>query len=263
MAIIQILLGQIDLLWRDPVGNLEKLERLLDPLTGSERTLLVLPEMMSTGFTDDLECLIEPPDGPWELRFRELLARRRLSALVGLARRHGEEIYNESLVFHVVGSDSGPPQHAYRKIRPFKSENKVVRPGTEVSTFSFSGATVCPLICYDLRFPELFRAGLRAGTEIFVVIASWPDLRHGHWEGLLRARAIENQAYVIGVNRCGQDPHFSFAGGSLVVDPHGEVVHHAGAGETIAAVEIDLEAVRSWRQEFPAVADYLNDPERA
>ncbi len=260
MTIIRIFLGQLNTLWRDPAANLEKLRGLLNPLAGGDDALLVLPEMMSTGFTDDLEVLAEMPGGPWEQAFHQLIREKSLPALVGLVRRHGEQLFNETIFMHPSESEA---QVAYRKIRPFKSEHKVVTPGSEVITFEFRGAVVCPLICYDLRFPELFRAGLRQGAEVFVVMASWPDPRHHHWECLLKARAIENQAYVIGVNRCGDDPNAHHAGGSVVIDPHGVVVDHAGETESIREVEIDVQEVRDWRAAFPPVTDYLRKPQLA
>jgi predicted amidohydrolase len=114
---------------------------------------------------------------------------------------------------------------------------------------------VCPFICYDLRFPELFRQGARHGAELFVVIANWPSMREDHWVTLLRARAIENQAYVAAANRCGKDPWLPYPGRSLIVDPHGAVLIDAGPAETAISADIDPANVRSWRNEFPILRD--------
>lgn len=260
MAVIHIFLGQMEILWRDPRGNLERLRTLLGSAKGSEDSLLVLPEMMSTGFTDDLQSVVEPEGGSWERDLHGIVDRHGFPTLFGVARQQESTITNEAVLFRPGAFQT---HAAYRKIRPFRSENKVVSPGAELAFFEFCGARVCPLICYDLRFPELFRAGLRQGAEIFIVMASWPDPRHHHWELLLRARAVENQAYVVGVNRCGDDPMFHHAGGSMVVDPHGEVIYHAGDQESLGSVAIDVQAVREWRAEFPAVKDFLNDPKFA
>ena len=258
MAIIHILLAQLTILWRNPAENLDRLGGLLAPLSGSAGRLLVLPEMMSTGFTEDLDALVEPPGGSWEVGFRRVLEAAALPCLLGIARRQGSEITNEALFLNAGASE---PLASYRKIRLFKSENAVVTPGREVTTFEFHGVRFCPLICYDLRFPELFRAGLRQGAEVFLVIANWPDRRQLHWERLLQARAIENQAFVVGVNRCGDDPEFHYAGGSMVVDPQGKVLYHAGDRESITSVAIDVQQVRDWRAEFPPTSDYLRDPD--
>jgi predicted amidohydrolase len=258
MTSFHVFLGQLSLLWRDPPGNLERLSELLGNVSSEAESLLVLPEMMTTGFTEDLAGLAQPPGGEWERRLQAVVDAHGGVTLAGLARRHGDAIKNEAVWFRPGGDQA---EGLYEKIRPFKSEHKVVTAGDEIRVFEHRGAIICPLICYDLRFPELFRAGLRLGAEVFVVIASWPSPRHDHWEGLLRARAVENQAYVIGVNRCGDDPNFHFRGGSMVVDPHGKVVYHAGEEEGIGEVSLDLNEVREWRELFPAVRDYMERPE--
>ena len=111
------------------------------------------------------------------------------------------------------------------------------------------------MICYDLRFPELWRIAAAAGAEVFTIGASWPDTRHAHWRALLVARAIENQAYVIGVNRVGTDPHLRYAGESMIVAPGGEVLAEAGRGPTVLVGNLDMIALRRWRDDFPALRD--------
>jgi predicted amidohydrolase len=117
------------------------------------------------------------------------------------------------------------------------------------------GWNVQPTICYDLRFPELYRATGVRGAELICVIANWPAARESHWLTLLKARAIENQAYVAGVNRCGRDPNVEYSGRSQIIDPRGEVVADAGSAETIIAAELDREALRAYRAKFPALND--------
>ena len=218
--------------------------------------MLVLPEMMGTAFTDDLDDLVEPAGGPWENQLHQLLVQHQLPALAGIARRQANGSITNEAVF--LDPNAAIPTKGYQKIRPFRSEHKVVTPGKTVTTFEYAGVRYCPLICYDLRFPELFREGLRQGAEVFLVIASWPAPRQNHWEMLLQARAIENQAYVVGVNRCGDDPNFHYSGGSMVIDPWGTVLYHAGDSECIKRVDIDVQQVRDWREEFPATRDYLS-----
>ena len=120
---------------------------------------------------------------------------------------------------------------------------------------TWEGLKIAPFICYDLRFPELFRPAARAGAELIVVIANWPARRSEHWVRLLQARAIENQCYVLGVNRCGEDPTLSYDGRSALFDPLGVPVFELDAREQVRSVEIDLAAPRAWREEFPALAD--------
>jgi predicted amidohydrolase len=118
---------------------------------------------------------------------------------------------------------------------------------------------VAPFICYDLRFPELFRAALDHGADLMVVIANWPIARVDHWTTLLKARAIENQCYVLGVNRCGHDPSFIYPGKSAVFDPQGRCLAEAGAAAEIISATLDANLVRDWRRAFPALRDRRND----
>ena len=111
----------------------------------------------------------------------------------------------------------------------------------------------CPLICYDLRFPELFRIGMQMGANLFIVIACWPKARIDHWVSLLKARAIENQAYVVGVNRAGADSETEFGGRSLVIDPMGKFLADAGTGESVTHAELDLNRLNAWREKFPVL----------
>ncbi len=156
----------------------------------------------------------------------------------------------------------------YAKVHPFTfgRESEAFEGGDAVVTYPWpgpdggdggdgGGLTVCPAICYDLRFPELFRLGLLRGAEVFAIGANWPEARQAHWRALCIARAIENQAFVLAVNRAGPDPHLTYVGGSIAVDPQGEVIGELGAGEGILSVEVDPERVRSWRATFSAWKD--------
>jgi predicted amidohydrolase len=256
MEIISTLLVQLGILWRNPQGNLDALECALDELTISGGGLLVVPEMFLTGFTEEIAELAEPIGGPWERSFRALMDRHGLAAILGIVRKHPDQrLHNEALFLEPAQDEA---TCAYQKRRLFLGEQQAVHAGATVRTFTFQGVSFCPLICYDLRFPELFREGLQQGAEVFIVIASWPMKRHAHWELLLQARAIENQAYVIGVNRCGSDPHHDYGGGTMVVTPHGTICHHSGNEASIEAVELNIGEVREWRAKFPAVSDFLS-----
>jgi predicted amidohydrolase len=117
---------------------------------------------------------------------------------------------------------------------------------------------ISTFICYDLRFPELFRSSLKQGTNLFVVIACWPKTRIQHWSVLLRARAIENQAYVVGLNRTGKDPGLEYGGHSMVIDPMGNILVEGGEEEGLIEAEIEKNTINEWRSEFSATNDYLN-----
>jgi omega-amidase len=251
---------QLDLAWEDKPANYQKVRSLLDGLEVSPDSLIVLPEMFATGFSMNLPAVLEKPSGPTE-EFLACLARDYRAFIVAGATTFGQggRGKNEALVF----SPEGTPLGRYCKWHPFSpaGETDHYEPGTELVTFSWAGFTVAPFICYDLRFPEIFRAAIRQGAELFVVIANWPAKREGHWVTLLQARAIENQAYVAGVNRCGRDPRFSYPGRTMVVDPHGHIIADAGPDEAILTANIDREALLAWRRDFPALKDMRSGKE--
>jgi omega-amidase len=145
----------------------------------------------------------------------------------------------------------------YCKMQPFSfaGETKHYESGSGITTFKWQDFTIAPLVCYDLRFPELFRIAVRAGAQLMVVAANWPQPRESHWLALLRARAIENQCYVAGVNRAGSDPHIAYGGRSLIVSPRGETVAEAGADPQVLVTKIDLAPLVEYRRQFPALAD--------
>ncbi len=245
---------QIDILWERPTDNCAKVRALLDrakPLPGS---LVVLPEMFATGFSM-AAFKLPGGDGRCVEAFLADTARAHRVFLLGGVVNLGSGGLgrNEAVVF----SPQGELAARFTKMHPFSlgSEAEHYEPGNDIVTFPCGDWVVAPFICYDLRFPEVFRLAARRRAQVFVVIASWPGVRIGHWLALLRARAIENQAYVVGVNRCGTDPKQSYPGRSVVVDPLGELVADAGEGENCLGVEIDLERVTAWRRDFPALRD--------
>jgi predicted amidohydrolase len=150
----------------------------------------------------------------------------------------------------------------YAKMRPFTlgGEADHYAAGTHPVVFKWGDCSVSPFICYDLRFPEIFREAAAAHQpELFAVIANYPDKRIHHWVRLLQARAIENQAYVVGVNRVGTDPFYNYTGRSVIVDPHGEILADAGQRECLIQVKVDLATLRQYRAGLP----FLDDLQRA
>ena len=143
-------------------------------------------------------------------------------------------------------------------MRPFTpgGENDHYTAGERPVIFAWDDCTVSPFICYDLRFPEIFREAAAAHRpELFLVIANFPEKRIGHWVSLLQARAIENQAYVVGVNRVGSDPYYAYNGRSLMIDPHGQVLADAGEREGFISARLDLAGLRKYREGLPFLAD--------
>jgi predicted amidohydrolase len=136
------------------------------------------------------------------------------------------------------------------------NEGKYYGRGEELIILDLGNVTICPLICYDVRFPELWRHAALAGVDVFTVSSSWPLPRIQHWRSLLIARAIENQAFVVASNRVGKDDLATWGGLSIVIDPLGEVIAQATeTDETTLSATIAPELARNWRKEFPAIDD--------
>ena len=245
---------QLDSVWEDPRANFAKTESLLAATPPVPGSLIVLPEMFATGFSLDLSKTMQGAARETENFLRTLAARHRCAVLGGVISPGVEgRGRNESVTFAADGTLLA----RYVKQRPFSGagESEIHEAGADAVLFPLGEFTVAPLVCYDLRFPELFREAARRGADLFVVIAAWPVKRIAHWLTLLQARAIENQAFVIGVNRTGREPRFDYCGRSVVVNPHGEIIADAGTAETILTACIAHAEVAAWRAEFPALRD--------
>jgi omega-amidase len=254
---MRVVCCQTDIVWEDRAANLARVADLLATNPPAAGSLVVLPEMFSTGFSMNLECVAEGQDGDTH-RFLADAARKYVAYVLGGLVTVAEDGRgrNESVVYGPDGTEVA----RYQKIRPFCfGERDRFAAGERITRFELGGARVASFICYDLRFPELFRAAARQGTDVFVVIANWPVARIGHWVTLLQARAIENQAYVVGVNRVGDDPKLHHNGRSLVVAPGGEILLDCGEEETIRSVEIDLGALSEYRKKLPFLDDLHPD----
>jgi omega-amidase len=245
--------AQLDCAWEDPPASLERLRAMLPAARISPGDLLVLPEMFLTGFSADTSRTAQI-NGSHETEVRALALQLDCAIIAGLVTPGEQDAFHNEAVF--IDRD-GALLGRYRKRRLFTlgGEHIAHRPGSAPVVIDWNGRRVGLLICYDLRFPELARELAARGAELIVCIASWPIARTDHWITLLRARAIENQAFVAGVNRCGRDPNFTYPGRSVIVDPHGIVIADAGAAGRIASARVDLSEAREWRRQFPALSD--------
>jgi omega-amidase len=245
---------QLDIQWENAEANFRRVQKLLDEARPEPDSLIVLPEMFPTGFSKNLSITLEQSDGPTAQFLRAEAIKRQCAIMGGLVLPGADgKGRNVSLTF----SPGGELLAEYTKQQPFSlgGELTVHDAATETVLFDYQGFKIAPTICYDLRFPELYRRATAAGAEVLVNIASWPIKRVAHWLTLLQARAIENLAWVIGVNRCGTDPEFVYPGRSVVIDPHGNVVTEAGSTEQVVCSVLDKEVLDSWRTDFPALRD--------
>jgi omega-amidase len=245
---------QTDITWEDKRANHARVQKLLSAAKTARGSLVLLPEMFSTGFSMNVSGIQEGSAAETEKFLARLAADFGVYAIGGLVTAgtdgHG---FNQAAVL----SPEGRELTRYTKMQPFSlgAETKHYHAGNESVFFQWQNLSVAPFICYDLRFPELFRDAARKGAQLFAVIANWPVTRIQHWITLLQARAIENQAYVAGVNRVGNDPKYIYNGRSIIVDPHGNILADAGDGERVIGADIDPSIVVKWREDFPALRD--------
>jgi predicted amidohydrolase len=248
---MRVALLQMDLAWEDVLENHRRAARLLEQAAAGGAQLALLPEMFSTGFSMDSRRIAQPPGGPSESFLREQAARLGLWILAGVPESGKPSPRNMALLVSPDGSVV-----RYAKIHPFSyaGEDRVYTAGDRVVTAEIDGVRVTPFVCYDLRFPEPFRTAA-ADTDLFTVVANWPDQRREHWRALLRARAIENQAYVVGVNRAGDGNGLHYAGDSAAIAPLGETIVEADDREQVLFCDVDPEVVKKLRSRFPALSD--------
>lgn len=245
---------QLDLVWEDRNANMRKVESLLQTAPVGPGDLLVLPEMCATGFTMNVDAADEGEEKVTQSFLGELCRGYGITILAGIVERSGTgKGRNRAIVLN----EKGQRILDYDKIHPFSpgEEDQYYERGKEIALFEWNGLRVAPFICYDLRFPEIFRSAALQGVDLMCVIANWPAKRMDHWITLLRARAIENQCAVVGVNRCGNDPFHIYPGRTMVVDCHGEILVDAGEGEGLITAKLNTEGQREWREAFPALKD--------
>lgn len=239
--------------WENKRDNFTRVESLLTLARPEAGSLVLLPEMFATGFSMNAGAIAEERGRETDQFFGATAKRFKIFLLGGVVALHAKGGFNQCVVF----SPDGVEVARYSKIQPFTpgGESDNYQAGQEVVLFPWQGFTVAPFICYDLRFPEHFRTATRRGAQLITVISSWPAARIQHWVTLLQARAIENQAYVAGVNRCGTDPKFIYTGRSIIVSPKGDVLADAGNGEAVISADVSLEELLAYRKDLPFLAD--------
>lgn len=243
---------QHDIAWEDAETTRKHVTPLIAQAATAGARLIALTEMFATGFSMHPERAAEDEGGPSE-QFLQAQAREHGAWLVAsIAQRGGDGRYRNNAVL------AGPDGDTYRyaKIHPFSytGEHERYAAGDTPLTVDIGGLRVSVFVCYDLRFADEF--WVRAlDTDLYVVPANWPEPRREHWQALLRARAIENQAYVLGVNRVGLGKRTPHAGDSAIIDPLGRTLAEASLTETVLVADVDAETVARTREQFPFLAD--------
>lgn len=257
---MKVALVQMDVVLGDAAANRGKAERLMAQGIARGAELFVLPELWTTGYHfAELAALAEPEGGQTICLLQRFAREHGVEIIAGsiLERRNGK-VYNSA---YAIGR-AGQLLARYSKIHliGLMAEDRYLCPGNERSVFEMGFGQAGVIICYDLRFPELSRALALQGCQALFIPAEWPAARGDHWRALSIARAIENQLFVIAVNRVGRDRDNTFFGHSLVVDPWGEVLIEGSATEEeLLVVDIDFGSVAAVRQRIPVFADRRPD----
>jgi predicted amidohydrolase len=244
---------QHDICWEDPLSTLRRLAPLVERAVEAGARLVVLTEMFSTGFSMAAERIAEPVDGPSSSWLVDQAARA--CAWFGASVPTLLDGFARPVNAFILASPDGQVVR-YAKRHPFThaGEHTHYDAGRETVTVDIDGVRVTPTVCYDLRFADLYWTAAPV-TDLYLVVASWPAARRLHWRSLLVARAIENQAYVVGVNRVGAGDGLVYVGDSVIIDPMGDTVATAADDETVLTGEVDPSVVNEVRRRFP----FLND----
>lgn len=245
-----VVLGQIN-------QNVRTVQARLATLAGSGVNLVVLPEMWSGGF-DNEHLLDHARKTPGIIDYLCGFARKKEMIIAGsLPENVDGKVAN---TFYVI-DEKGRVVSQYRKIHLFTPGNEHLHftAGSSIVSADMSIGKVGLITCYDLRFPEVTRRLTLKGMEILMVAAQWPKSRKDHWDVLLRGRAIENQVFVLGANRCGKDPNLEYAGNSRIITPWGEIIASGDENEAMLVVDLDPDTLNKARESIPCLNDRRPD----
>ncbi len=259
MQQLTISLGQMDIILGEPEHNLATVRQMTSEAARRGSDLVVFPELWSTGYDLDQAAKYATTTDVGIFEEVAALAQEHRIAIVGscLSVLGAGQFGNTA----VYTTPKGQNLATYSKTHLFRlmNEEQYLTAGDELSLVETDWGKMGLAICYDLRFPELFRAYALAGAAAVLLPAEWPNPRRAHWRTLLRARAIENQMYMIACNRVGQTGDTSFFGHSAIIDPWGEIVVEGGSQEMLLTAALDVELVTAVRARIPVFADRRPD----
>jgi len=241
---------QTDLIWEESAKNIQKLDKVLDTIEKVD--IIVLPEMFNTGFTMNVTNVAQTTNGAAANWLRKKSSEKACAIMGSAIIKENSDFYNRLMM-----ASPGSAMEYYDKRHLFRmgSEHERFKPGLHRPIFNYLGWRIRPLICYDLRFPVWSRN--ENNYDILVYVANWPGARREVWKTLLKARAIENQCYVIGVNRVGKDGmDINYTGDSMVINPRGEITSQIPENEeAVNYAEISLNDLNQFRAKFPVHLD--------
>lgn len=259
MELLRISAVQMDIRWHDAAANRQRIVRLLSEQADSP-DLILLPEMFTSGFTMEADDNFEEMDGPTMNWMQELAAT--YDAWVGgsIIIREDGSFYNR---FLLMSKEGLVMEYDKRHLFRLAGEHDYYEAGEEWGWFQYKGWNIVPMICYDLRFPVWARNRAKEdgslSYDLLIYVANWPTKRVSHWEALLRARAIENQSFTIGVNRVGIDGKgYDYSGSSMIIDPYGEELAYNSGDEIVLNSVLDPAVLENIRTKLPFWKDADN-----
>lgn len=249
-GILKVTTIQSAIVWEDREANLAMFSKKTDGLSG-QTDLVILPEMFTTGFSMNAAPLAEEMSGKTVAWMKAKAANLNAVITGSIIVKDGQGFFNR-LVW--MFPDGRFETYDKRHLFTLADEHKTYSAGKKKQVVNWKGWKICPQICYDLRFPVWSRN--TEGYDLLVYIASWPERRNDHWKQLLIARAIENQAYVVGVNRVGTDgKDFSYTGDTSVIDYAGKVLYRVSETEDVFTIALSHETLSQYREGLPFLAD--------
>jgi omega-amidase len=255
MSSLTLSLVQTALVWEDKAANLQLLETQLASLRGKTQ-VVVLPELFSTGFSMQTQVLAEPMNGP-TVQWMRTMAQQYQLIITGSVMIQEEGLFYNRLIWMLPTGELG--HYDKRHLFAFAGEDRYYSRGNKRFIASANGFKINLQICYDLRFPVWSRQHATDGQpeyDLLIYVANWPERRRLAWMSLLQARAIENQCYVIGVNRVGEDGHQIYhSGDSMVIDPLGEILFTKKDQACVHTLTISKEQLQAYRRQFPFLRD--------
>lgn len=246
-------LAQMDMVWENKEENIKKIEKMVQNAILKGIECLLFPEMSLTGFSMNTSQIGENSENGKTIEaISQLCKQYKIFIGIGYVEKSLPKSFNK----YAIIDNNGVITANYAKIHPFSfgEESKYYAGGNKLEYCTIKNIITTPLICYDLRFPEIFQIASQ-NSYLITVAANWPAERRDHWLTLLKARAIENQCYIAGVNRFGQGNGIFYNGDSMIINPYGEIITEKIVGEGIISAEIDKTIVKEYRRMFRVKED--------
>lgn len=248
---MKIAIAQVDIHWENSRENIKNFERLIGQASKENVDLILFPEMALTGFTMNTNKLLES-----EAEIINWVEQQAINNKINIGLGFAAPINDKGVNRYAIISKDGEKLANYTKLHPFSHGKEELNyyKGIDIVMCKINEFDVAPFICYDLRFPEIFQIASKE-TQLIIVAANWPKSREDHWITLLRARAIENQCYIVGINRVGEGDGIEYNGASLFIDPNGDMLNEISHDEALIIRDIDINEVKRIREIFDIKKD--------